>query len=201
MLEKVRIYGNRFVYYCSKCSKSDERRYNPFKTLPHPHPSLIHDIDDPKFYDDDPSAVPDSIIQSSKILEQCKSFSTTQINEVFNETNTTTFASYFLNIDGNNSNFDHFAAEISRFDGKFSAIGVAETNTSPSLSHLYQISHYTSYYQDPLPDKHKGTGVALYIHNSLNATVDCTLSQTTPNLETLFVTIINTQKPILIKLT
>ena len=187
-----------FVYYCSKCSKSVEHRYNPFKTLAHPHPSLIHDIDDPKFYDDDPSAVPDSIKQSSKILEQCKSLSTTQINEVFNETNTTTFSSYFLNIDGNNSNFDHFAAEISRFDAKFSAIGLAETNTSPSLSHLYQISHYTSYYQDPLPDKHKGTGVALYIHNSLNATVDCTLSQTTPNLETLFVTIINTQKPITI---
>ena len=37
--------------------------------------------------------------------------------------------------------------------------------------------------------KKKGSGVALYIHNSLNATIDDKLSQVTENLETLFVTI------------
>ena len=44
-------------------------------------------------------------------------------------------------------------------------------------------------YQYKLNDTKKGSGVALYIHNSLNATIDDKFSRVTENLETLFVTI------------
>ena len=54
---------------------------------------------------------------------------------------------------------------------------------------MYQLSEYTPKYQHKLNDKKKGSGVALYIHNSLNATIYDKLSQVTENLETLFVTI------------
>ena len=100
-----------------------------------------------------------------------------------------------MNIDGNASNFDELAVEISMFNFQFSVIGIAETNTAPELSSLYQLTNYNSFYQDKIPNKAKGSGVALYIHNSLNATVDLNLSRTTTNLETLFVTLTNTEKP------
>jgi hypothetical protein len=179
---------------------SAQRRYNPFRPLIESYSSNDHDdYNDMHFYDEDPTSVPDIIQQSSKILDQCQSLNTDEVNQIFQDTSTSsTFSSYFQNIDGNKSNFDTFTAEISRFNEHFSAIGVAETNTHSSLSHLYQLTGYTSYYQDPFPEKSKGTGVALYIHNSLNATVDNTLSSTTSNLETLFVKVTNTNKPITI---
>ena len=180
--------------YCSSCSQSVEQRYNPYKLL------LDSDTrqDDPRFYDDDPDSLPDSILQCSNILQQCKSFNTAQLNEILKNTNTNTFSSYFLNIDGNQSNFDEFAISLSQITHPFSAIGLAETNTCPSLGHLYQITNYTSYYQEVYPDKNKGTGVALYLHNTYNASVVNSLSDTTEHLESLFVTITNTEKPITI---
>ena len=57
------------------------------------------------------------------------------------------------------------------------------------MSNLYQLSKYTPKYQDKSKDKKKGSGVSLYIHNSLNATVNNELSQVSENLETLFVTL------------
>ena len=180
------------VCYCLSCSQSVEHRYNPYKLLIDTH----HLRDDPHFYDEDPEALPDFIQQTSNILEQCKSFSTTQLNNIFQGIDTLTFSSYFLNIDGNHSNFDQFALELSRFSNPFSVVGIAETNTSPSLSHLYQISDYTSYYQDTYPEKRRGTGVALYLHSSFNAITVNSLSETTENLESLFITITNTEKPI-----
>ena len=57
------------------------------------------------------------------------------------------------------------------------------------MSNLYQLSEYIPKYQDKSKDKEKGSGVALYIHNSLNTTVNDELSQVSENLETLFVTL------------
>ena len=94
----------------------------------------------------------------------------------------------FLNIDGNKTNFDAFAVDVHRMEHKFSIIGLAETNIDPENKDLYFLDDYTSFYQDPYPCKNKGTGVALYIHNSLNATLESHLSHTSQNLETLFIT-------------
>ena len=53
---------------------------------------------------------------------------------------------------------------------------------------MYQLSVNTPKYKHKLNDK-KGSGFDLYIHNSLNATIDDKLSQVTENLEDLFVTL------------
>ena len=98
-------------------------------------------------------------------------------------------SSLFLNIDGNKSNFDSFAVNIRRIWHKFSVIGLAETNVDPQNKDLFRLDGYNSFYQDIQPGKGKGTGVALYVHDSLNATMNKRLSHTSPNLETLFVTI------------
>ena len=45
-------------------------------------------------------------------------------------------------------------------------------------------------------NKAKGSGVALYLHNSMNGTILDELSQSTLNLETIFVSITNTSSPI-----
>jgi hypothetical protein len=180
------------VDYCVPCSKIVDRKYNPYKILVDSHQSS----EDPRFYDEDPGALPDFIHSASNILQSCKSFSTTQFNDITQNLDKNTFSSYFLNIDGNQTNFDQVVFELSQFKSPFSVIGFAETNTSPSLSHLYQITDYTSYYQDTYPEKHKGTGVALYLHHMFNAVVIDSLSDTTENLESLFIKITNTERPI-----
>ena len=58
---------------------------------------------------------------------------------------------------------------MKRLEHKFSVIGLAETNTDPTNKDLFVLDDYTSFYQDITSAKLKGTGVALYIHNSLNA--------------------------------
>ena len=51
------------------------------------------------------------------------------------------------------------------FDGKFSVIGIAETNINSDQKDLYKIDEYNSFYSDKIPDKSKGTGVATYVHD------------------------------------
>ena len=95
----------------------------------------------------------------------------------------------FLNIDGNKSNFDEFVVLTKQLENKISVIGLAETNTSPELKNLYPLEGYNSFYQEPKAGKNKGTGVALYIDNCLNATVNNNFSNCSSNLETLVVDI------------
>ena len=64
---------------------------------------------------------------------------------------------------------------------------MAETNVEPMNKDLYRLEGYTSYYQDINSAKSKGTGVALYIHNSLKASHVINLSKSTPNFEAIFV--------------
>ena len=130
------LYLNSF-YYCKPCSKTIEERYNPFR--------ILTDIDarmseDSKFYDDDPNSLPDSIQFASNILNQCDAYSTQQVTSLYRSLQTQAFSSYFLNIDGNKTNFDHLVVELSMFNFDFSAIGLAETNTDSHHKLLYQIT-------------------------------------------------------------
>ena len=78
---------------------------------------------------------------------------------------------------------------MSKIKHKFSVIGLAETNTNPVDNNIFPLDEYTSFYQDIHPTKLKGTGVALYVHNSLNPNLDTWSSQCSDNLESLFVKI------------
>ena len=52
---------------------------------------------------------------------------------------------------------------ICRPPNKFCAVGLAETNTDPNLSLIYQLPGYKGYYQDIRNDKQPGTDVSLYV--------------------------------------
>ena len=176
--------------YCFKCSESVKIIYNPFEQLY----SLNDEVDCDKFYEDDSSNIVSEIHTVSNILNNCKSINTiNDLNECIKsnkiECTDKNFSTLFLNIDGNRSNFDAFASEIHQLEQKFSIIGLAETNTDPSNKNLYQLDDYNSFYQDPYPGKNKGTGVALYVHKSMNAMVDKSLSHISQDLETLFIKI------------
>ena len=105
-------------------------------------------------------------------------------------------SSYFLNIDGNKSNFDSLIVELDRMKHTFSVIGLAETNVGHEESPVYKLPNYNSFYQNKQPNKAKGTGVALYVQDKLNAVINELVSGVTENLESLFVTTRNESKVI-----
>ena len=157
--------------YCKNCSHLSITRYNPFRPL----------IDDTE--DDD------LINKVTDTLENCSSYSVKEFNRHFANELISKNSIMFQNIDGNKSNFDSLAMELKSLTGKFSIIALAETNEGPEMKDLYKLTGYESFYQDTFCSKRKGTGVALYILESFNAVKNDELSQTTENLETLFVTI------------
>ncbi len=173
-----------------------ENRYNPFSTCLEDENG--EGEDDPFFYDNDPNSVPESIRIPSLILDNCKSFKTKEVSELHKSLDVCPLSTYFINIDGNESNFDNLVVELSMFEFRFSAIGIAETNITSEHGPLYQLPNYNSYYQEPIPNKAKGSGVALYIDEKYIATVCDSLSHTTVNLETLFLNISNIDHPTII---
>ena len=143
-----------------------------------------------RHYDLDIEQVFQELSDASNLLEQCKSLkSASELNRNFElkGANNSNFSTLFQNIDGNRSNFNNFAVHIYKFKHKFSVIGLAETNINPENKNLFMLEEYQNFYQDMNLAKSKGTGVALYIHNSLCAKEDKFLSQCSDNLESLFV--------------
>ena len=179
------------LWLCTLCSTKHTQRYNPFVTL--------HDKDHTKFYDNEPSDSIDCIQSISDILNDCRSYTKSEINNLINdisEKEFSLFSTYFLNIDGNYTNFDEFSVELHALTHKFSVIGIAETNCDPNHKDLYALPGYTSFYQENMKNKKKGTGVAIYVHESINAIVDPDQSVINEHIETLSVSITNISKPI-----
>ncbi len=181
--------GHQFInnkQYCQICCLNVEYIYNPFNT------SNYDKADSDKFYDENLNDEINDLHFMQSLLENCnKHVNVQNFNDNFlrNFDGYEGFSSICLNLDGNSSNFDTFNFDISRINHKFSVIGLIETNTEPENKDLYMIDGYTSYYQNIMPDKMKGTGVALYVHNSLTATVSSEISHTSSNLESIFVSI------------
>ena len=160
-------HGN---FLCNICVNLAVKRYNPFK----------YDIFDEEIDLDETTT------KLSQILNCCSQINVRLINQTLETLTEGQMSMMFQNIDGNKSNFDTMCIDLRRYHKKFSIIALAETNIGPELSSLYQLTEYNSFYQSTLPEKRKGTGVAMYIHQSLNATIDNTLSHVSENLETLF---------------
>ena len=186
-------------WVCKNCSLNIIPRYNPFKLL------LNNDTD--KFYDDEFAGEEERLSKISLTLEKCRSYKTFDLNQAITEllspnephpnvtkppkkaSTSFQFSVYFMNIDGNTSNFDSLLVELQRLEHKFSIIALAETNVDQPLQKLYQIPGYNSFYQSTMLNKAKGTGVALYVMDSLNAEVIESLGGCSPDMESLFVKI------------
>ncbi|NQZ52535.1 MAG: hypothetical protein HRT95_20925, partial [Moritella sp.] len=130
----------------------------------------------------------------SDILDSCKLLNPTQFNKAYTKkplSDASKFSILFNNIDGNASNFDSFCAEVASIDNKFSIIALAETNIDESHGPLYKMKGYNSVYQSRIGDKRKGSGLALYISETLEYCIEQQFSNCSKHLEALFVTIKN----------
>ena len=75
--------------------------------------------------------------QADTILKNCKNYFSKSLASIASDVKAD-FSTLFYNIDGNKSNFDKFATELSATSVTFSVIGLAETNVSKTeLAPLY----------------------------------------------------------------
>ena len=140
-------------------------------------------------------------LQISSLLNNCKSYTLKEINKLINETtqsSTKMLSTLFLNIDGNKTNFNLFLTELTKIEHDFVAIGLAETNADKEICDLYKIPSYNGYYQNTRGGKPTGTGVAMYIHESVNVSVIEEISECSEHIECIFVKTTNTPKPIIL---
>ena len=160
-------------FYCADCKLTIPKKYNPFKVMI-----------DSQINDSDPG-----LQKMCDILENCKPYSINDVNTSIKPYFKQNLSMIFQNVDGNRTNFDSFNLELDRISEKFHVIGLAETNVGVEESTVYNIEGYNCFYQDKHVNKSKGSGVALYLIESLNGVVNDELSWVSKNLETLFITI------------
>ena len=189
----------RDATYCKLCcDRKDIVRYNPF----YQHSNFNHN----EQFDDEPVDYIQSVNTIYNILENCHTYSTKHLNSDIlppSDDQENYLSTFFLNIDGNATNFDSLTLQLSQFKHTFSIIGLAETNTDPENSKLFPLKNYTSCYQDRFFNsdkqnyKGKGSGVCLYMHSSLNFSKLNHLSLCKDSIESLFVEVTNTPEPII----
>ena len=173
------------LWQCNFCISQSPPKYNPFSTI-------TYDKHDPVHIDEF-----EDITEIKKILDSCKHYSPKTFTNLMNLHNDSSqkLTAIFNNIDGNASNFDMFVADITRYHHAFSIIGIAETNVDIECKDLYRIPGYVSEYNRKKAGKLKGSGVALYLQEDMIFSQRDDLCQCTDNLESLFVTITNLEKP------
>ena len=175
-------------WICWECFSNSPYRYNPFSTLSYDKhdPNNLNDVED--------------LLEISNILENCSILNTDEFNRLTKTVNTdnNTLSVIFNNIDGNASNFDMFATELSQYKKHFSVIGIAETNIEQCHKDLYMLQNYNSEYGDKFPGKKKGSGLGLYIHNTMIFNRIEHLCKCTQNIETLFVKLTNIETPTIV---
>ena len=171
-----------YSYYCVLCKDEIVQQYNPFKYFEsNDGDGTLHNTND-------------DISKISSILDNCQSYTASEFINQHNDNLKNFSSSYFLNIDGNKSNFNSLITELHRLNHNFSVIGLAETNIDSEESMVYSLPKYNSFYQNTQPNKAKGTGVALYVLDTLNTMIDETVSNVTKDIESLFVTTRNNTK-------
>ena len=172
-------------WQCTVCIASSPPRYNPFASISFSKHEPVH-LDECE-----------DISEIKKILEGCKTYNARNFKNLMDlhnhkEENSTAI---FNNIDGNASNFDSFVAEISQYKHWFSFIGIAETNIDTDLKDLYKIPGYFSEYNVKMKGKAKGSGVGIYVKECYTYTRIENLCKCTANLESIFISVSNTDKP------
>ena len=109
--KKAKFKNINNSWLCQSCTPLVEHRYNPFSSW------LITNSDGNKFYDEDDEN--DNIaVTISGIMNSCTAHSINSFREnVANKSDITknSFSSLFLNIDGNQSNFNDFLIKIKHF--------------------------------------------------------------------------------------
>ena len=130
--KKSNFSNVNFSFYCSGCVVDIEVRYNPYKQI-----ELARDEND---QEEELDYDYDEIHKASHILENCTAFSVDEFNNLSNrEDFKNNISTYFINIDGNYTNFDNLLLELDKYKNPFSIIGLAEINIDSNVGDVYQI--------------------------------------------------------------
>ena len=177
------------LWLCWKCVANKPQKYNPFISLTYDKhdPNNLEEIDD--------------LTDISNILDSCLLYTSQEFNKLtdtnpLNNEDKSMISVLFNNIDGNASNFDAFLAELGQYKNTFSIIAIAETNIDESSKDLYSICEYNSEYNSKIQNKKKGSGLGLYVHEMFQCNRVEKFCHCSPNLETLFIEITNTEQPV-----
>ena len=185
--EKSFIFDHKkLTWGCQGCVTNEEVRYNPFEGAENDK------------YDPTPDNILNDLQVMSNIMRNCRSYDKKGLDSLLQNRTTSDepfLSILFNNLDGNASNFDSFIGDISQFKHKFDVISICETNTDEENKNLFQISGYNSEYSSKVPGKKKGSGVGIYIHEKYQSNKLEKFCKTSPNLESLFVEITNTEVP------
>ena len=173
------------IWTCSNCITNVSKRYNTFDSVFYNKYSITKDGDEP-----------DEISKIKHILDSCQVLNLNNLHNFISTTEQRPISILFNNIDGFTSNFDAFLTNLCKFKSRPSIISFAETNINEMHKNLFKIPGYDSEVQSKIGDKHKGSGLAIYLDENLikNKIKECCIS--THDIESLFVTIENTAKPV-----
>ena len=105
----------------------------------------------------------DGVLEISNILNNCCAYSVDDFNNKVKSDKVNKFSTFFLNIDGNATNFDQLVTKLKAYEHQFSVISLSETNIDQSM---YQINGYQSVYQSKITNKFKWSGVVMYSHET-----------------------------------
>ena len=186
---KSTIVAHCNVFYCTSCLRpKDILRYNPYLDV------INNDKDDDeKIYLQNIDSPDTAEILSfcSDVMENCTIDTIKKFSELNIPKHATTYK--FLNIDGNASDFDTFSVTLAAITHKFSVIGLSETNVNCLQKETYKLEGYNSVYNDNLPGKKKGSGIALYIKNTFSFIKLQQYCNVSEDIESLFLEISNQQ--------
>ena len=167
------VHGNCATdYVCKDCTLSLN------SPLSSPHFNLFDpgEIDDYQMFDHDfeiDSHI-DTLTSSCSILEKCDYIDPLNFQSEFSlELDSNSFVSfYFLNINGFKTNFDEYVLNHISVSNLFDIICFSETNVDSDCIAQYGLgSDYHCLDIPKLPDKQKGSGLALYYRKTLQLTL------------------------------
>ena len=165
---------------CWECSSLEESRYNPFRSCKYDE------------YSQSDNNVFEEIHQLERLLNDCKRYYYLELKSLIAKS-TDPLSILFKNIDGVASNFDSFSSELLINNSNISTVTLAETNLDECNKNLYNLPSFQCEYQSKILGKSKGSGLAIYVKENFLYTRKEEFCQTTPNLESLFISINNTE--------
>ena len=171
-------------WFCGTCQAENLIRYSPFN-------SIIYN----KYAPEDPEAY----IEIEKIkncLKNCRNLSKKDINSQYFGFSKKPLSIFSNNIDGMSQNFDTLLAQLSSLQNKFDLLAITETNIIESHKSLYKIPGYTQFFSSKYPNKHKGSGIGIYISEDFIGNPVKELTMTSTDIESIFIEITNTNQPL-----
>ena len=167
---------------CRNCSNTLENRYNPFDSICYnkyiaDEPDVQHEIEKIKY-----------------CLSNCKVFTKKELGKAFFGYDKKPLSVFCNNIDGMSQNFDPLYTQLSTINNSFDIIALAETNILESHKNLYNIPGYLSHFNSKFCDKHKGSGLGIYVNDNFIIDDMKELTICSADIETLFIKISNSNQ-------